>query len=148
MALQKIDPSKTIKTVSVLDPAIDKENSDIDKFEKTHNLEYLKFLKGEHPTYFLIKNVSTTEQASIQEAHYEIELPDADEKDAKPKIKQKNQSEMMIKYFIAGCDKYEEEGKEFACHPDMFPFAVVQEIGSFVMVRTALGDDEKKLLES
>jgi len=148
MALTKIDPKKVLKTVSIMDSAIDKENSDLDKFEKTHNIEYLKFVDGEEPTYFLVKNVPSTQQAAIQEAHYEVELPDPEEKDGKPKIKQKNQSEMLIKYFRAGCEKYEEGGKGFPCDPDTFGFSVVQEIGSFIMLRTALGDDEKKLLES
>ncbi len=146
--LQKIDPKKVVKTVSAMDGAIDKENSNMENFEKTHDLKYVKFLKDEKPTYFLIKNVATTIQAQLQEDHYEVVLPNPEDKDGKPTIKQKNQTEMLIKYFREGCEEYEEDKKKFTCDPDVFPFSIVQEIGSFIMLRTALGDDEKKLLES
>ena len=152
--LERIDPKKEIKTVSSQDSAIDTENSDMDKFEKTHNVDYLKFNEGEEPTYFIIKNVMTLDQAKIQQDHYQIEMPDQSKlhgeelKNAKPTIKQLAQSEMMIKYFEAGCSQIEEGGKRSDVSVDMFPFSIIQEIGGFVMVRTAVGDDEKKLLES
>lgn len=152
MGIAKIDPEKKIKTVSAEDSAIDVENSDMDKFEKTHNMDYLKFKAGEKPTYFLIGNLTSSQQAEIQEEHYKVKMPTPEElklnKDAKPTIEQKGQTQMLIKYFNYGCQAYEEEGKSHPCNADMFPFNVVQEIASFIMVRTALGDDEKKLLES
>ena len=148
MALVKIDPKKVVKTVSAMDSAIDKENSDMEKFEKTHDVKYLKFLADQQPTFFLVKSILATLQAAIQEEHYTVIMPDPKDKDAKPKMESKNQSEMLIKYFQHGCEKYEEGGKEFPCSPDLFPFSIVQEMGSYIMLRTALGDDEKKFLES
>jgi len=152
--LERIDPKKVIKTVSSQDPSIDTEASDMDKFEKTHNISYLKFKEGETPTYFILKNVMTLDQAKIQQEHYKIKMPDTSKlhgkelAEAKPTIEQVGQSEMMIKYFSAACEEIEENGTKFAVEPNMFSFAIIQEIGGFIMVRTAVGDDEKKLLES
>ena len=152
--LKKIDPKAIVKTVSQFDEAIDTENSDMDKFEKTHNVEYLKFKEGEEPTYFLISNVMTTDQAKIQQEHYKVSMPDTSQMhgeelaNAKPTIEQVGQSEMMLKYFSAGCKFIEEEGKQSKSDVNVFPFTVIQEIGGFIMLRTAIGDDEKKLLES
>lgn len=152
--LKKIDPTLEIKTVSSQDPAIDIENSDMEKFEKTHDLKFVKFIEGEEPTYFLIKNVMPTVQARIQQDHYKISMPDTSKlhgkelAEAKPTIEQVGQSEMMIKYFEAGCAQIEELGKKSPATADLFDFIILQEIGGYIMVRTAVGDDEKKLLES
>jgi len=148
MAIEKIDPKKVRKIVSIQDEAIDKEASDMDKYEKTYNLDYVKIKEGAMPTYFLVKNVTSSAQAEIQEEHFQVELPDPEDKDGKPQIKQLKQTEMLIKYFKHGCSSYEENGKVEKCDVDLFPFSIVQEIGGFVMLRTAVGDDEKKLLES
>ena len=152
MGIAKIDPKKKIRTVSAEDDAIDKENSDMEKFEKTHNIEYLQFKKDVEPTYFMIGNLTSSQQAEIQEKHYEVVMPTPEQlkadKDAKPMIKQSNQTQMLIKYFEYGCQSYEESKKDHPCNADTFPFPIVQELGSYIMVRTALGDDEKKLLES
>ena len=152
--LERIDPKKVIKTVCSQDPAIDLDNSDMESFEKTHDLKFLKFKQGEEPTYFIIKNVMTMDQARIQQEHYKIKMPDTSKlhgkelAEAKPQIEQVGQSEMMIKYFECGCEEIEEAGKKSKVDPNMFPFSVIQEIGGYIMVRTAVGDDEKKLLES
>lgn len=152
--LKKIDPKATIKTVSQFDDAIDTENSDMDKFEKTHDVKYLKFKEGELPTYFIISNVMTTDQAKIQQEHYKISMPDTSNMhgeelaNAKPTIEQVGQSEMMIKYFSAGCKFIEESGKQEHADANVYPFTIIQEIGGYIMLRTAIGDDEKKLLES
>jgi len=148
VAIEKIDPKKVRKIVSTQDGAIDKEKSDMDKYEKTYNVDYLKFKEGIFPTYFLIKNVNTSAQATIQEDHFQVEMPDPSDKEGKPTIKQLKQTEMLVKYFKHGCSSYQEEGKIEKCDIDLFPFSIIQEIGGFIMLRTAIGDDEKKLLES
>lgn len=149
--LKKINPNEVFKTVSMLDSAIDKENSDMEAFEEDHKMEHLKFKEGEEPTIFNISNILTTVQSEIQEEHYKVELPsitkDMSEeqvKNLKPQIKQVKQNEMLMKYFKMGVKTFEEGGKEYPANPDIFPFAVVQELGSFVMLRTALGENEKK----
>ena len=47
MAIQKIDPNKKIKIVSLQDTAIDKENSNLEEYDKDRDLKHLKFLESE-----------------------------------------------------------------------------------------------------
>ena len=151
MSIAKIDPKQTIKIVSVLDDAIDTEKSNMENYEENYDLKDLKFLEGQFPTYFIIKNILSTSQVIIQQDHLKVELPDIKpgqrlSKDdvKKVKVKQVDQGQMLIKYFKEGCQKYEEEGKQFDCDPDLFSSQIIQEIGSFIMLRSSLGDKRKK----
>lgn len=159
MALTKIDPKKVFKTVSLQDPAIDREATGEEKmgeFENSYDMSLLKFKEGEHPTIFHIRNLVSSDEARIKQAHQIVEFPDLDPeklkgsdlKKIRPKIMQKDQQEMMIKYFNSAVSAYEENGKVESCNADLFPFSIVQEIGSLVMLRTELGDDLKNFLGS
>lgn len=151
--LKKIDPKHIAKTVSIEDPAIDEEatgKENLEKFEDTHNIKLLKFKEGEHPTIFHCKNIGGSDQAEIQEQHYKIDMPDIskiknpkDIKNIKPKAKIEKTTSMMLKYFYSGIKKYEEGGTVHDIETDMFPLHIMMELGSFVMNRATLGDDEK-----
>lgn len=151
MAVSKFNPKSEFKVLSVTDGAIDKENSDLEKFQEDHDMKHIKLKDGEVPTYFILKNVVSSEQADIQEEHFKVELPDLDpEKMAtmskeelskiRPKIKREKQTQMMIKWFNKACGEYEEAGKRYPCNSDMFGLTVVQEIGSVAMMRASLGE--------
>jgi len=148
--LKKIDPTKEIKTVSIMDSSIDKEatgEENLKKFEDSHDLALLKFKEGDEPTYFIIKNIDPEAQLEIQEAHYVVEMPELKEgmkkEDIKPKITQKNTSKMMLTYFRSGCSEIEEAGVRSKIDIKELPLSVIQEIGGFIMIRSSLGDDEK-----
>lgn len=159
MALKKIDPSKVFKTCSILDEAIDKKatgEANMKKFEESYEMKFLKFKEGEFPTIFHVMNLLSSEQAKIKQDHVKVEFPNLNEDiikstkiaDMKPTIRQVNSQEMMIKYFKGAVKKYEEDGKEYDCNSDVFPFSVIQEIGSIVMMRSELGEDLKNVLGS
>lgn len=137
--------------VSLEDGAIDKENSDITKYQDTYDMKHLKFKTGESPTIFHVKNMTEEDQAEIQDAHYKIKMPDQkmlhgeELKNAKPTIETVDQTKMILKYFYKCVEVFEEDGKEQKLEKGMFPFTIVQELGSQVMVRTMMGDEEKKL---
>ncbi len=156
MALNKFDPKLEFRLVSVLDPAIDQKNSDMKAFEQDHDIDVLKFVEGEHPTIFIIKNILSSAQAEINEAHIKVELPDDLDlstldindpealKKIKPKVKREKQTEMMMKYFNQCCSEYEENGKRTPCSADTFSLPIVQEIGTIAMVRAQLGEQKRK----
>jgi hypothetical protein len=157
MALNKINPSKIIKVCSLQDEAIDKETTgkeNIEVYETTYDFSLLKFKEGTFPTIFHVSNVLASEEAKIKQAHFKVDFPDIKDlspdqlknisyKDMKPKVTQINSQEMVVKYFNAAVKKYEENGVMMDCNADAFPFSIVQEIGSFVMIRTQLGDELK-----
>lgn len=149
--LKRIDPKAEIKTVSILDGAIDKVatgEDNLKKFEESHDFSLLKMKEGEKPTFFIIKNIPPEGQLDIQEKHYVIKMPTidpgADKKDIKPEIEQKETSKMMLTYFKSGCVALEENGERQPVVVDEFPLSVIQEIGGFIMIRSSLGDEEKK----
>lgn len=51
---------KPIEIICSFDPAIDFENSDVSKYQKTRDLQYLKFKPGSTPTKFFIRNIPKT----------------------------------------------------------------------------------------
>jgi hypothetical protein len=162
MALSKIDPKKVFKTCSILDPAIDKEatgEKNMKEFEESYNMSLLKFKDGEFPTIFHIMNILSSDEAKIKQEHLKIDFPELDNssedeikamkpKNLKPVVRQINTQEMMVKYFKSAVQVYEENGQVFPCEVDVFPYTVVQEIGSIVMMRTQIGDDLKNVLGS
>lgn len=162
MALNKIDPTKVFKTCSLLDPAIDAEatgKEGMKNFEESYDMKHLKFKAGEFPTIFHIQNVLSSDEAKIKQDHMKIEFPEMENKtqeemksiklaEVKPRFKQVNSQEMLVKYFNSAICVAEEDSKTFPCNADMFPYTVVQEMGSLVMMRTQVGDDLKNVLKS
>lgn len=167
MALGKIDPKSVFKTCSTLDPAIDNEatgEEGIKQFEESYNMKFLKFKENEHPTVFHIMNILSTDEAKIKQDHLKIEFPELEDaseqtlktvkvKELKPKITQVKSQEMMIKYFNNAISVYSEKDKagkdqSFPCNADIFPYTIVQEMGSLVMMRTQVGEDLKNAFGS
>lgn len=162
MALNKIDPTKIFKTCSLMDPSIDIEatgKEQMKQFEESYDMKYLKFKAGDFPTIFHIQNILSSDEAKIKQDHMKIEFPELDNKteeemksinisEVKPKFKQVNSQEMLVKYFNSAISMAEENNQTFPCSADMFPYTVVQELGSLVMMRTQLGDDLKNAFKS
>lgn len=156
MALQKIDPTKIFKTCSVLDPAIDKEatgEEGMASFEKSYDMKFLKFKEGEFPTIFHIKNILSSDEAKIKQAHLKITFPEikgelkgAKIGEVKPKVEQVNSQEMLVKYFNDAIDCAEENNVIFPIKADNISFTIVQEIGTLVMLRTQLGENFRESL--
>lgn len=154
MSIKKLDLSAELKIVSIQDSAICKETTseeNLKTYEESHDMSLLSLKKGEHPTYFVIKNIGPELQLEIQEEHYKVKMPTISKemtkeeiKKAKPTMEQNKPGQMLLKYFKAGCHTYEEEGKKFPCKVDDFPLSILQEIGGFIMSRSILGDEEKK----
>ena len=154
MSLKRLNPKSIVKICSAQDTAIDKEatgEENYGKFAETHNMSLLKFVEGKLPTIFHTQNISPEDEAEIQEDHYLVEMPDTSKlkgealKKAKPTIKQVKQQQMFMKYFKSGVKCVEDEGKvEEIFNPSEWPLSIQQEIGGYVMLKSALGEEEKK----
>jgi hypothetical protein len=146
MAIKRLDPKAITKLVSISDEAIDKVTSDVKAYADTLDVSHLKFKEGELPTYFIIQNVDATLQAELKEKHYKIVPPTigADGKPIGAKVNVVGEGSMMIEYFKAGVKFIEDNGVQEPADITTVPFIVIQEIGSYVMVRTSLGDKLKK----
>lgn len=74
MAFKAIDRTETLQVVSVDDPAIDKEQSDIDAYKDSHDIKDLTFIDGEEPTVFEIGTVAYMRFAEIKDKHISFDL--------------------------------------------------------------------------
>jgi len=74
MAFKAIDRSEAIKVVSVDDPAINKELSDVDAYKDSHDMKDLAFVDGEEPTVFEIGTISFMKFAEIKDRHISFDL--------------------------------------------------------------------------
>ena len=162
MALSKVDPKKVFKTVSTLDPAIDKDatgEKKLEEYSESYDMSLLKFKTGEFPTVFHVNNILSSDEAKIKQDHLLIKFPELEGateetlknvkiKDMKPEVTQVKSQEMMVKYFNYAILNYEENNEMFPCSADMFPYAIVQEIGAIIIMRTQVGDDLKNALGS
>jgi hypothetical protein len=146
MAIKRVDPKAVVKIVSITDEAIDVEKSNLKAFSEDRDINHLIFREGQFPTIFHVGNVLAEKQAELKSKHYEIIPPsiDKDGKQVKAKVKVKDESLMMIEYFKAGVKKMEENGVLEDPNVEEIPFAVLEEIGSYVMLRATIGDKQKK----
>lgn len=51
------DPYAQVKIVSIKDPAIDRDKSDLEAYAKTKDLSHLKFKDGEEPSFFVLGSI-------------------------------------------------------------------------------------------
>jgi len=147
MAIKLIDPNAVVRLISIQDEAVDLENSDVKAYGNTLNLKHIKFLEGMTPTFFLTKNINPITQAEINEVHYQFTPVGNDKTTGKPlppQVDVVSRGSMMVKYFTEGVKQIEENGvaRDFVIAE--IPGPIIQEIGSYVMTRSNLGDDQKK----
>lgn len=157
MGIKRIDPNKIIKVCSLTDDAIDQEAMGQEAWEKyidTYDFSLLKFKEGSQPTIFLMKNLLSTEEAKIKQDHIKVTFPEIadktpdelkkiDMKNLRPKVEQVNYNEMLVKYFDYTVTHFEEGNTKEPASASMFPFSVVQELGSLALTRSQLGDELK-----
>ena len=146
MAIKRVNPSAITKVISITDDAVDRENSDIEAYATSLDLKFLKLKEGISPTYFLIKHLAVLQQIEIKDAHYKLTPPskDLEGKKVAASMSINHQSEMLCKYFEACVKFIEEDGKEIPVGINEFNSTVVQEVGSYCMLSTQIGDQLKK----
>ena len=154
MSIKFVKVGNEEKIVSLHDDAIDREKSDMVSYQEDYDVKKLVFKDGMKPTYFVIRNVGSTNLVEIQQDHYKTVVPKIEAgmspeqiRSLKVTVEPVKQGEMIIKYFKAGCKKYIDNDIENEITDDVLeqiPPAIIQEIGSLVMVRSILNTSKKK----
>lgn len=154
MGIKLLDPQSVIKVVSVTDDAIDRENCDMVEYSREYDISLLKYLPNEAATFFHIKNVLSTELVEIQQDHYKTEIPEITPgmtheqiKNSKIKVTPVKTGEMLVKYFRSGVESIEMNGVKTPMTEDLLnriPPQIIQEIGSFIMLRSTPSAAKKK----
>ncbi len=55
-----LNANKLDRLVRIWDPAIDRERSEIDRYIDTRDMKYLRFLEGQEPRVFVLRNPGST----------------------------------------------------------------------------------------
>lgn len=76
MAFKSVDRKEVIEVVSVSDPAIDLDASDIDAYGDSFDMSKLTFKPDESPTIFHIGTISYMRFSEIKDKHIKFDLGD------------------------------------------------------------------------
>jgi len=147
MAIHRLDPKAVKKVVSAMDDAIDPVKSNFVDYAQTLDLKHLVFKEGMKPTFFLIRCIDPIKELKINEAHQRITPPHIDEKTqkaTKAKVEFVHEGEMSLKYFEACVKEVEEDGKISPIQTNELSLTILQEIGSFAMLYSKVGENLKK----
>ena len=146
MATRRIDPNHRKKVISMMDEAVDPTKTDATAYATTLDLKHVGFIEGMHPTFFLLAPISPLQELEINEAHQKIIPPslDKDNKPVRAQIKFERQGEMSLKYFKHCVKGLEEDGKEVPFKEEEFSLGIMQEIGSYAMLYSRVGEKLKK----
>ena len=74
MAFKAIDKNEKLKIVSIDDPAIEIEKSDIEAYKDSHDLKHLSFKKDEQPSVFYLGTISFMTFSKIKDRHISFDL--------------------------------------------------------------------------
>jgi hypothetical protein len=74
MAFKAIDKNEILKIVSIDDPAIEIEKSDIEAYKDSHDLKHLSFKKDEQPSMFHLGTISFMTFSEIKDRHISFDL--------------------------------------------------------------------------
>jgi hypothetical protein len=154
VAINYIKLNEIKKVVSTQDEAIDKEKSSMVDYQKEYDISHLVFVEGQIPDYFIVNNIGSSDLVTIQQEHYVTEMAPIKQGASLEEMK-KNQvtikpvrtGEMLVKYFKAGCKKIISGDKTIEIDDafiDTIPSSILQEIGSYIMMRSTISESKKK----
>lgn len=146
MAIRRLDPNAVKKVVSAMDEAVDIEKSNMQLYAQSLDMKHIVLKPELKPTYFLIKNIDPISELKITEAHQRITPPGKDKDGVafKAKVEFIDQGQMSLKYFEHCVRNVEEDGKILPIEPAQFSLTIIQEIGSYAMLWSKVGENLKK----
>ena len=146
MAIRRLDPKAVKKVVSAMDEAVDIEKSNMALYAQSLDMKHIVLKPELKPTYFLIKNIDPISELKITEAHQRITPPSVDSSGVKHKAKVEfiDQGQMSLKYFEHCVREVEEDGQILPVEPAQFSLTIIQEIGSYAMLWSKVGENLKK----
>lgn len=147
MAFKAIDRSETLKVVSTNDPAIDLNKSDVESYNKSHDLKHLSFKAGEEPTYFEMGTITFMKFAEIKDKHISFDLGD---NGGEIKTNLFGLTADSLRYSLRKADnlpfpiKIERGRLSDTTMDKLARLGIVEELGNIALNLNGFGDDEEK----
>lgn len=142
-----IDRNETIKVVSLDDPAIDNENSDVELYQMNYDMEHLKFIEGELPSIFTLKVISFLKFSEIRDKHISFALGDSGQE---IKTNLFGLTADMLKHSLKEVEnvpfkvKIERNQLSENTMNEIAKLGIVEELGNIALTLNGFGEDEKK----
>lgn len=140
MAIKKIDPKAEFKYVSLEDSAIDPEKSDLEQYQKDYNIKHLVFKEGEHPDYFILKNLPAVKYTGLISSYMKFDI----QSQGMVMREEANLLNMAFETFSMGCKELENNGQRQSITHEELPMSVVKEISTVITNRAQMTEEEKK----
>ena len=147
MAFKALDRNEVIEAVSVDDPAIDQNNSDIEAYKDSHDIKHLSFIEGEQPTVFHIGTISFMKFAEIKDKHISFDLG-GDGQEIKTNLF--GLTADALRYSLKKADnlpfkiKIERNRLSDTTMDKLARLGIVEELGNVALNVNGFGDEEEK----
>lgn len=148
--IKKLDPSARFKVICVFDDSLISESAEElaalkEKNEESRYSKYLEkfdesllqFKPDAKPTYFVVRGLTHSEQAAMNEKYY---IFDTSAKHMKTKG---DRIAMYLEMFRLGCVETEDAGLKSPLDPESIPFNIAAEVGSIVHLISILSKSAK-----
>lgn len=142
-----IDRSEIIKVVSLDDPAIDQENSDVELYKMNYEMKHLKFIEGELPSIFTLKTISFLKFSEIKDKYISFELGS---KGQEIKTNLFGLTADMLRHSLKEVDnlpfkiKIERNIVSESTMNQIAKLGIVEELGNMALTLNGFGEDDKK----
>jgi len=148
MAFQAIDRNETQKVVSIDDPAINLDKSNITAYSDSQDLKHLSFKEGEEPTVFHLGTITYMKFSEIKDRHIKFDLGD-DGQEIKTNLF--GLTADALRYSLKKADnlpfpiKIEKGRLSNTTMDKLARLGIVEELGNIALNLNGFGDkDEKK----
>jgi len=148
MAFHAIDRNETQKVVSIDDPAINLDKSNITAYSDSQDLKHLSFKEGEEPTVFHLGTITYMKFSEIKDRHIKFDLGD-DGQEIKTNLF--GLTADALRYSLKKADnlpfpiKIEKGRLSNTTMDKLARLGIVEELGNIALNLNGFGDkDEKK----
>jgi hypothetical protein len=147
MAFKAIDKKEILGIVSINDPSIDKELSDIEAYEDTHDRKHLVFSGDEVPTIFNIGSMSYMTFSGIKDKHITVELND-DGQGIRTNVF--GLTADALRHSLKSAEnlpfdlKFEKGKLSNSTMDKLARLGVIEELGNIALAVNGFGDDDEK----
>jgi len=142
-----IDRNEIIKVVSLDDPAIDHENSDLELYKMNYEMKHLKFIEGELPSIFTLKTISFLKFSEIKDKYISFELGS---KGQEIKTNLFGLTADMLRHSLKEVDnlpfkvKIERNLVSESTMNQIAKLGIVEELGNIALTLNGFGEEDKK----
>ncbi len=147
MAFQSITKKELLEVVSVIDPAINKELSDIEEYKDSYDMKHLVFIGDQKPSIFRLGIISYMTFTGIKDKHISFELGDEGEE---IKTNLFGLAADGLRYGLKSVDnlpfeiKIEKGRLSNSTMDKLASIGVVEELGNIVLNINGFADSDKK----